>query len=152
MLRRYILDGIVDQAELAMTKRLDAELDIAREQLPAALDKDVAGASARFMYLRELRDRVRQAVRRSALDRAFLDRVDFILPFFPIKERPQHPIGDPLRDQPLLTKILGMKLLQAGWTNCPLNTQKRILTEALNEREAVRPIERLIERYLSDVD
>lgn len=151
MLRRFILDGIVDHAELTMTERLEAALVAARGALPADLVDDPAGASARYLALRELRDRVRAAVRRSALDRAFLDRVDFVVPFFPIKEYPREPSGDPLRDQPHLARILDVKLRQAGWDSCPPAIRSRILVEALMERESVRPLERLVERYLSDI-
>jgi hypothetical protein len=67
-----------------------------------------------------------------------LDRIDFILPFFPIK------------DEESLTRILEIKLRQAGWPDCPAAVRRVILREALNERESVRPLERLIERKLSD--
>jgi hypothetical protein len=138
MLRGLILDGIVDRAELAMSRRLDEELQVARSDLPKSLEANPFAASENYLALRDLRERVRRAVHRSALDRALLDRIDFILPFFPIKDRES------------LEQTLTIKLRQAGWADCPAAVRDLILREAMNERESVRPLERLIERHLSD--
>ena len=74
-----------------------------------------------------LRDSLQNRFRRSALDRAFLDRVDFILPFFPIKEESE------------LTRICDIKVMQAGWTDCPEDEKTSIVHEAQCKRSRSAP-------------
>ena len=93
------------------------------------------GAISAYLAARQVNDEFRRAESRPVLDRALLDRIDFIVPFFPIKERP------------LLARILARLLGVYGWEGCPPETQDRILDEAMAQTESVRPLKRLIKKY-----
>ncbi len=58
------------------------------------------------------------------------------MPFFPIKE-PE-----------LLARILDLKLRSFGWEDCPPETKQEILSQAIAQQESVRPLERLVKKYL----
>jgi ATP-dependent Clp protease ATP-binding subunit ClpA len=140
-LRRLILEGVLDEAEAQMKKFLDRQVADAKVAFLASggetADSDGPAGLAiqRFVELRGLQANLEQTRRRSPLDRAFMDRVDFIFPFFPIKE-PR-----------LLFRILDLHLHRSGWSDCPGNVRRRIVREALREKESVRPLQRLIKQY-----
>jgi len=143
-LRRLVLEGAVDDTEIAMQKTVDQQLS---EVKRAFLANQAAGANERaleaidsYSSLWSLRTRLRAASRTSPLDRALLDRIDFIVPFFPIKEAS------------LLERILDLKLKAFGWQECPESTRKEILSRALAEKESIRPLERLIKKYLCEYE
>jgi ATP-dependent Clp protease ATP-binding subunit ClpA len=139
-LRRLVLEGATDETEVAMQSEVDKLVEDAKTQFAAARQSvDEGGtiqALGRYADLKELRARLERSIRTSPLDRALLDRVDFIIPFFPVKERA------------LLEKILELKLESFGWEDCPAETKQTILAQAVAQRESVRPLERLIKRYL----
>ncbi len=144
-LRRLVLEGASDDTEVAMQARVDQLIQSAKTQF-----RDAEGHSGdstdgtdqslqaidRYAGLQELRGRLKRSVRTSPLDRALLDRVDFILPFFPIKE------------PALVARILDLKLEAYGWADCPSETKATILNQALLQQESVRPLERLIKKHL----
>jgi MoxR-like ATPase len=139
-LRRLVLEGATDDTELAMQQQLDLLLTSAKAQFDAARSSHSTGESleaiGRYSDLKDMRQRLQRSVRTSPMDRALLDRVDFIIPFFPLKERP------------LLTRILELKLTELGWSDCPESTKTEILEQAIAQQESVRPLERLIKKYL----
>ncbi len=139
-LRRLVLEGATDETEVAMQSEVDKLVEDAKAQFAGAQNSHDESASiqalGRYADLKELRARLERNIRTSPLDRALLDRIDFIIPFFPIKE--PH----------LLEKILNLKLKAFGWDNCPNDTKQAILAQATVQRESVRPLERLIKRYL----
>lgn len=139
VLRDLVLRGAVDEAEAALLVRLDRQLDELKRTLSNRLNEDSDGFQpaeyARdYLHLRGLRDAMEKQVRRSAFDRAFMDRIDFVIPFFPIKE-PE-----------LLERILHIKLQQAGWIDCPAEICKDMIARSRRERESVRALERLVQQ------
>jgi ATP-dependent Clp protease ATP-binding subunit ClpA len=141
-LRRLVLEGAVDDAEIGMQATVDRQINDTKRAFSSASaqgDGDAAlSAIDRYAQLKGLRARLQQASRTSPLDRALLDRVDFIIPFFPLKE------------PDLLRRILELKLKAFGWQDCPPATKEEILRAALAEKESIRPLERLIKKYLCD--
>ncbi|MEN9578641.1 MAG: hypothetical protein RJA70_1650 [Pseudomonadota bacterium] len=141
-LRRLVLEGATDDAEVGMQQMVDQMIDGAKAQFERAKAADPSNGTEalqlidRYASLKELRARLSRTVRTSPLDRALMDRVDFIIPFFPIKERP------------LLSRILDLKLDAFGWKNCPESTKAEILDLADKQKESVRPLERLVKKYL----
>lgn len=139
-LRRLVLEGATDETELAMQQELDTRVQAEKNRFQQARNKGEPGASleaiARYSELKELRQRLDRSVRTSPLDRALLDRIDFIMPFFPIKE-PE-----------LLARILDLKLRAFGWEDCPEETKRTILNQAIAQQESVRPLERLVKKHL----
>lgn len=139
-LRRLVLEGATDDTELAMQAQLDQLLTGAKAQFETARQAGEMGASmqaiGQYSDLKEMRQRLERSVRTSPMDRALLDRIDFIIPFFPLKERP------------LLVRILDLKLTELGWTDCPQNIKDEILEQAIAQQESVRPLERLVKKYL----
>lgn len=137
-LRRLILRGVTDQTELAMASDLDLRLEAARSAYlagsKAADNLEQVGA---YLQLKQLRQSFEQIRRHSALDRAFLDRIDLIVPFFPIKE------------QEVLTRILDKELRLFGWPDCPAQLREEMLTRALKEEESIRPLQRLVKELYS---
>ncbi len=139
-LRRLVLEGATDETEVAMQAEVDKLVSDAKAQFAAAQssgdESQSIQALGRYADLKELRSRLERSIRTSPLDRALLDRIDFIFPFFPIKE------------PALLEKILNLKLKSFGWEDCPEDIRQAILAQAVAQRESVRPLERLIKRYL----
>ncbi len=137
-LRRLVLEGATDETELAMQKDLDARINEEKGRFAAGRQRGESSLDSisRYSDLKELRQRLERTVRTSPLDRALLDRIDFIMPFFPIKE-PE-----------LLARILDLKLRSFGWEDCPPETKQEILSQAIAQQESVRPLERLVKKYL----
>ncbi|MDD2869310.1 AAA family ATPase [Neomegalonema sp.] len=130
-LRELILHGAVDETERAMQKALDLRILEARAGFSAA--GDPAEEEARIeIYVDALRRRsaLEAARRHSPLDRAFLDRIDLIAPFFPIS------------DEQDIAAIFDLTLRRLGWTDCPEETRGEIIREAM-ATGSVRVIERL---------
>ncbi len=133
-LRKILLEGARDKTELKMQKAIEDQLLALRER--TSYDVSHIGM---YIQLNELKKRlVELTITKSHLDRAFLDRVDSILPFFPIKE-PEN-----------ITKILDLKLAQDGWGDCPPETKNKIFQESITESDSIRPLERLIRKYRRD--
>lgn len=141
-LRRLVLEGATDETEVAMQAHVDGLVEAAKHQFEesrmAAEGSQAKSLPAidRYASLKELRARLDRQVRTCPLDRALLDRIDFILPFFPIKERA------------LLDRILDLKLNSFGWKDCPSEIKTSILDQATAQKESVRPLERLVKKYL----
>ena len=141
-LRSLILQGVVDETEAAMRNQLRRETDAVK----AAYDAWQGGSDPaqqeggllidHYIDLRNRAGRLEQVQRKTPLDRAMLDRVDFVIPFFPIKE-PEH-----------LESILDLSLARYDWLDCPQETRRTIIDEALSEDQSVRSIERLVIKYL----
>ncbi|KPK56488.1 MAG: hypothetical protein AMS22_01015 [Thiotrichales bacterium SG8_50] len=143
-LRALLLEGVQDDAEADMKQYLDEQIRTAKDRF-AHFGKGESGTSesgrleaiVSFVQMREMQQRLERARRNSSFDRAFLDRVDAIVPFFPIKEGA------------LLRKILELQLKTAGWDDCPELAKMWILQEAMREKESIRPLQRLIQHYWS---
>jgi ATP-dependent Clp protease ATP-binding subunit ClpA len=92
----------------------------------------------RYIDLKNRYNRLEYVQRKTPLDRAFLDRIDFVIPFFPIKEREY------------LIKILDLILARYGWKDCPYEIKEKIVTETLQPKQSIRSLERLVMRYLAE--
>jgi ATP-dependent Clp protease ATP-binding subunit ClpA len=138
-LRTLILSGCVDDTEANMRAYLYAELQQVRQVFEHQSVNNDQGLEPiqRYLALQELYNGIEHRQRKNPLDRALLDRIDFIIPFFPIKE------------ESLLAQILELKLQKAGWNTCPDTIRQRILEQAIAQDESVRPLERLIIKYRS---
>jgi ATP-dependent Clp protease ATP-binding subunit ClpA len=140
VLRGLITEGAIDPVESAMREFVRNRLGACRDKFASGRGNDGERLEAIEQYAAflELEARLRRDPRKTPLDRALLDRVDFIVPFFPIKE--EH----------LLRRILAQKLARFGCDDCPAEKQDEILRESKGERESIRHMERLIKRYLCD--
>jgi len=139
-LRNIIIEGVYDEKELNMKKLLTQQINKIKDSFDINTDGDRSNDSIKsieeVLLLSEMQERIEQKLKKkSTLDRAFLDRIGFIMPFFPIKE-PQ-----------LIAQILSLKLKEIGWESCSVKTQARILQSAFKQKESVRPLERLIEQF-----
>ncbi len=149
-LRNLLLKGVLDQTENNMKIFLQQKLDDLKSQfagedfqkLICQPDEDGKVSAEyllktqNYLQLKEINSRISLMYSKTTLDRALLDRIDFILPFFPIKE-PE-----------LLNKILNIKLKKYGWSDISQETREKILHEAMEQQESVRPLERLIKKYM----
>ncbi|WP_419695410.1 AAA family ATPase [Mesorhizobium muleiense] len=131
-LRSLILNGALDEVERAMQVTLDRRVADARSGFSGATDPDEQDARI-AVYVDAMRRRSALEVtrRHSPLDRAFLDRIDVIVPFFPINSRAD------------VTDIVALELRRIGWPDCPKETRDRIIQEIL-EGGSVRAIKRLV--------
>lgn len=143
-LRKLIIQGAIDETEVAMQNFLLAQINMLKNQFDEYnLQQDLFQQNAetlieRYIELKNRYNRLEYVQRKTPLDRAFLDRIDFIIPFFPIKE-PQH-----------LRQILDLTLERYGWNNCPHSIKSQIITQALERKESIRCLERLVMRYLAE--
>lgn len=142
-LRSLILKGVVDKTEAGMKEHLRRETGVVK----AAFDQWQANPNGQgdgdmliehYIGLRQKSARLEQVQRKTPLDRAMLDRVDFVIPFFPIKE-PEY-----------LHKILHLSLDKYSWQDCPEVTRRTIIDQALAEDQSVRSIERLVIKHRVD--
>ena len=142
-LRTLLLEGVIDDTELNMKRFIDTQIEKLKSRFHRSLSDSPDSLEGvqdigQFLHMRQIRNGVETTLRQSALDRAFLDRVDDVLPFFPIKERST------------IERIMDMKLRRAGWADCPAKIRQTIMEKALAAKDSVRPLERLIKRYQSD--
>nr|BDD48079.1 hypothetical protein 7 [Candidatus Aminicenantes bacterium] len=143
-LRKLLLEGVTDKSELEMKRFLMEKMNEVKSIAAlSSKEGDQKEASLRikgiqdYIGLRDLSERIDAEIKKTALDRAFLDRVDFVMPFFPLKE------------PYIIKEIMEMKLFQFGWEDCPIETKLKILKSALAEKESVRPLERLVLKFRS---
>jgi len=127
--RDNLIQGLSNQKEIQIIEYLEKEQN-------SFTNLDSMENIERYLSIKKLLADFKQ--QKCTLDRAFLDRIDFIIPFYPIKEAP------------LLLYIMNLKLKNSGWIDCPESLQKRILREALSEEESIRPLERIIRKYQSN--
>lgn len=143
-LRKLILQGAIDETEVAMRNFLLGEINTAKNQFDECqLQQDLFENNGealieRYIDLKNRYNRLEYVQRKTPLDRAFLDRIDFVIPFFPIKE-PQY-----------LTQILDLILERYGWKDCPHSIKDEIVTETLKPKQSIRSLERLVMRYLAE--
>ncbi|MBR8828175.1 MAG: AAA family ATPase [Gomphosphaeria aponina SAG 52.96 = DSM 107014] len=145
-LRQLILQGAVDETEIAMQKYLLTEINAVKNEFeqcqaePELFQENGGALIERYIELKNSYNRLEYVQKKTPLDRAFLDRIDFVIPFFPIKELEY------------LTQILDLTLEKYGWKDCPSSIKDDILTEALEEKESIRCLERLVMKYLTEQD
>lgn len=143
-LRRLIFQGAIDETEIAMQNCLLAQIGELKhkfdesQSLQDSLQQNGEMLIERYIDLKNRYHRLEYVQRKTPLDRAFLDRVDFVIPFFPIKE-PQY-----------LKQILDLTLEEFGWKDCPHAIKDRIVTKALEPKQSIRCIERLVKKYLAE--
>lgn len=134
-LRGYLLSGALDRTESEMQDYLDGEIARVKAAFRAPeADTDRLDEVQRYLVLREMRDRLRVVQLKTNLDRALLDRIDLVIPFFPIRERHLH------------QAVLEQKLRLLGWQHCDQGSREKILNKAEQEG-SVRSIERWIKYY-----
>jgi hypothetical protein len=142
-LRAIILKGLEDPAEESMMTFLEAEVRRRSDEVTEGLKRAGAGESDvvnaqidRYLDAKQRVADLRAKQRTSPLDRAFLDRIDFVLPFFPIDEKEGH-----------LTGVLDLILERFDWNDCPHRTE--ILAEAEKNKVSMRGLERLVRERLA---
>ena len=142
VLRSLVLQGVVDEVEADMKRLLRAETDTVKASFAALQHEDGAAREEgdqlveHYIFLQQKTARLEQVQRKTPLDRALLDRIDFVIPFFPIKE-PGH-----------LERILDLSLERYDWRECPAEIRRSIVEQALTEDQSVRSIERLVIKHL----
>ena len=142
-LRQLILQGAIDEKEIAMQNFLLAEISSVKNMFGQTMSEDSTYGEAlieRYVELKNRYNRLEYAQKKTPLDRAFLDRIDFVIPFFPIKE------------ERYLRQILDLTLERYGWKDCQEETKEKIIKQALEPKQSVRSLERLVMKYLSEVD
>jgi AAA domain (Cdc48 subfamily) len=143
-LRKLIIQGAIDETEVAMQNFLIAEINAAKNQFDEyQLQQDSSQEQGgelieRYVALKNRYNHLESVQRKTPLDRAFLDRIDLVIPFFPIKEREN------------LIKILDLILERYGWKDCPDEIKEKIVTETLQPKQSIRSLERLVMRYLAE--
>lgn len=147
-LRQLILEGAIDETEIAMQQHLLAAINSVKnmfnEQIPDQLPNNSHSEYQevlieRYVDLKNRYNRLEYAQKKTPLDRAFLDRIDFVIPFFPIKE------------EKYLKQILNLTLKKYEWNDCPEEIKEKIIRQALEPKQSVRSLERLVMKYLSEV-
>ena len=138
-LRGLLLQGVVNVEELDMLTYMNDTCDALLKEFRSPDLNDDRRIEIPPLYVRNksILEQLKHTSNRSALDRAFLDRIDHIVPFFPLKEESE------------IRRIIDQKLYRFGWGNCPDRYLELILNDAMAEEESVRPIERLIKRYFN---
>ena len=135
-LRDLMLRGAIDKTERAMQQALDRRIVEAREAFEAAANKEERSALiSTYLALTRQREAFQLTRRHATLDRAFLDRIDVVVPFLPITTRDA------------VERILDLKLRQLGWAECPAGTRAGIVGEVV-ANGSVRMIERLVKSRL----
>jgi hypothetical protein len=143
-LRKLILQGAIDETEVAMRNFLLTEINTAKNQFDECqlqqdlFQKNGEALVERYIDLKNRYNRLEYVQRKTPLDRAFLDRIDFVIPFFPIKE-PQY-----------LRQILDLTLERYGWKDCSHSIKDKIITETLKPKQSIRSLERLVMKYLAE--
>lgn len=131
-LRDLILAGALDDTERAMQRRIEERIAAARSTFANATSEEEENELTNaYIALTHQRDAFEVARRHSPLDRAFLDRIDFLIPFLPI-DRPEE-----------IAAIVDLKTRQIDWTDCPSDIRASIV-EAVQCGGSVRMIERLL--------
>ena len=137
VLRELVLTGALDETEHAMQHSLDDEIARLREAFRNAGEPhEQASIIDAYMAARQRREALMLRRRHSPLDRAFLDRIDSVVPFLPIAT------------PDVVGRIVDVKLRQAAWPDCPAEVRTEIVQEVL-DNGSVRMVERLIKRRLS---
>ncbi len=141
-LRDLILKGVVDETEAGMKEHLQRETNIIKDAFdewqkdPDQGDGDLI--IEHYIALRQKAARLEQVQRKTPLDRAMLDRVDFVIPFFPIQEAEY------------LHKIVELGLKKIGWQDCPEETKRVIVDQVIENNLSARSIERLVKKHRVD--
>jgi ATP-dependent Clp protease ATP-binding subunit ClpA len=131
-LRNLILKGVLDETEARMKADLDQRLADIKETY---LEQQDASFIEDYITLKQEAAQLERVQKKTPLDRALLDRVDFVIPFFPIQE-PDY-----------LQKILTLCLQRYGWQDCPESIRNTIVSEALENQQSARSIERLVMKH-----
>lgn len=135
-LRSLLIGGAVDEGELEMQSRLESQLGAVKARFLEAKDEATGyGLTCNYIDMKETLERLRRTARKSSLDAALLDRIDFVVPFFPVK------------DPAVVASILDAKLARLGWADCPAATKSRILEQSLAQRQSIRALVRLIKNH-----
>lgn len=131
LLREMILRGAVDEVEVDMQRLLDERIKDVRAAFRSTRDDDRIDE---YIALSRRREALRLTRRHPSLDRAFLDRIDFVVPFLPIKDRES------------IEQLLVHALHEMGWRDCSREIREEIVKEAV-AAGSVRSIHRLLRTY-----
>ena len=137
-LRELMLKGAVDQSERNMQDSLDQRILATRVAFDA-VSAEEDGREAlidTYIGLCRRRDALRLTRRHVALDRAFLDRIDVVVPFLPISTEAD------------VRAVLDVKLKQVGWQDCPEPVRAGIMREVAAAGGSVRRIDRCVRQRL----
>ena len=141
-LRKLILTGAINESEAGMQQLLLQEINSVKGefdqwQLEQDPSQDNRGTLLieKYIDVQNCYSRLEYVQQKTPLDRAFLDRIDFVIPFFPIKE-PEN-----------LEQILNLVLKRYRWYP-DQSIRQKIIREALAEKQSARSLERLVMREL----
>ena len=135
-LRDLVLSGVVDEVESDMQRVLDDRIETVRSQFGGCDDPAAQSTMIDdYIALSRRREALQLTRRHSAFDRAFLDRIDKLVPFLPIYSPDD------------IAPILDQKLHEIGWTDCPDRVREAILAEAAGSSGSVRSVIRLVKEH-----
>lgn len=146
-LRELILQGVIDESEAEMQKFLRQEINSVKHKFDEWQSQQDSSQNSNGEYLineyinlKNQFNRLEYVQQKTPLDRAFLDRIDFVIPFFPIE------------DPKYLEQILNLVLKRYQWYDCSNSIKERIIEEALAQKQSVRNLERLVMRELVQLE
>ncbi|MGF1580950.1 MAG: AAA family ATPase [Gemmataceae bacterium] len=99
-----------------------------------ASQEDKTAAAQEYAVLKQTWQLLSYDNSKSILDRALLDRIDFIFPFFPL-------------DEENLVRVLDLQLARVGWSDADERLRQTMLKEVLEEKERGRAVIRIVEGY-----
>ncbi len=146
-LRSLLLKGVIDDSEANMKEFLEFQIQQAQSHFCATNYKNSQTSDdlvvkqenidhiQNYLSLKQLHEGLHRKTAKTPLDRALLDRVDFVIPFFPIKEKNY------------IDKIIGFKLKQMAWPDCSDKIKNKIASLVMAPEGSIRMVERLIKKY-----
>lgn len=130
-LRELVLSGTADEVENEMQRELDKSIDTIRAEFENADSEARPHIIDDYIALSRRRDALRLTRRHATLDRAFLDRIDKLVPFLPFGAAD-------------IANMLDWTLREIGWSECPDEVREEILREAAG---GGRSVERLVKHH-----
>lgn len=140
-LRQLYVSRSISEEEQAMHKRVQDEMAALRAACadPASDTDDFLEKLQHFAALKQLSESLKHDNGKSLLDRALLDRLDTIYPFFP-------------HDAGTLEPIIKKKLVEYGWPDCPPEKVQEILFEVAPPGGPVSSgrVDRVLKKHLAE--
>ena len=131
-LRSLLISRVLSSGEESILSFLKTEMSGIGEHFQETDDR--AAAAARYSQLKQVWRSMAYDNSKTVLDRALLDRIDFILPFFPLDEKE-------------LRRVIDLHLAREDWKDCPEEIRDKILRCCLNQKERGRSVIRFVEQY-----
>jgi hypothetical protein len=140
VLRKLYISRSLSQADQQIQARVQQEMDVLRAASAEAGEGsgDFVMALQGYLQLRDVSRSLLSDNGKSLLDRALLDRLDAIFPFFPHAPETLEP-------------IVRNKLVEYGWADCPPEVIKKIMLEVAPPGEPVSSgrVDRVLQKHLA---